>query len=78
MSRMADYYIEQQTKAIRYLAAQGIDEELLWDAAENNYERIIELADQHKEANGRITRVIEQALLAIIAVDRHEREVVIA
>lgn len=77
MSRMAELDLELQTQAIKYLAAQGIDEELIWDAAEDNYERVNELARLHKEANGRLTNLTEQALRALLVVDRYQREVVI-
>jgi len=48
MSAMSNYYLDKQTDAIKYLAAQGIDEESLWDAAEDSYNLVIGLAEMHR------------------------------
>ncbi len=48
MSAMSNYYLDLQIEAIRYLASQGIDEESLWDAAEDSYSLVIGLAELHR------------------------------
>ena len=80
MSRMADYHIGLQDEAVNYLASQGIDKDLLWDACDSDPDRFIFLADNHKAAKGRITDATIQALVALAAVDRWHKshQVVIA
>ena len=65
MSAMSNYYLDKQTEAIKYLAAQGIDEESLWDAAEESYHLVIGLAEMHRNNVGveTIKRIISEAKL---------------
>jgi predicted DNA-binding protein (MmcQ/YjbR family) len=65
MSAMGNYYLDRQTEAIRYLAAQGIDEESLWDAAEDSYHLVIGLAEMHRNnvSIDTIKRIISEAKL---------------
>lgn len=65
MSAMSNYYLELQTEAIRYLAAQGIDEESLWDAAEESYHLVIGLAEMHRNNIDieTIKRIVSEARL---------------
>ena len=65
MSAMGNYYLDKQTDAIKYLAAQGIDEESLWDAAEDSYNLVIGLAEMHRNdiSTETIKRIISEVNL---------------